>query len=720
MRLASIIIFLLVVPAITSLCSKTQTEDYLTEGTHYISQAKEVDYVIVLDKSGSMEGEKLAKVKQAAKVLIDLMPETDRAAVISFSYDATIEQSLTTNHDELYKSIDAIKAGFSTRYLPPLYLAEQQFATSNRVKALIFLSDGKSDYADSAEDILALTEDLSKEDVCILTISYAIGDEESPLLVAMAETGKRNGCGNTFIASEKGTELEGVFSSIHETFSSTNILSLDIRFTKDTYTAKAQSTINAKSAPGSSSAGCADEPVYTTTILKGNMPVKTLNGSAGSFSLPDGLYAYQSTALLSCGGECVFIGKDEGQFVVGNACQLTYQDLATYITGETQTVQITDTDFIPKTISGKQGTLIVWNNNDIKPRRIKSDYFDKIIQPGSTFTHIIENTGTLFYSDPDQNITGSLVAVQGTGTDLLLVIDESGSMKGAGISETRLAAQELFNLLSPEDRGALLTFSQAAFLVRDFTSDKEMLYASILKLQSEGATNYLSALTLAQTVRRTQYGVIVFMSDGMPTDPEGEQPILDAAAALRKQGWCFITIGFGEEGIAAKNLLNRMAGDDDCSTFFYAASGQLAEVFGTVYQLSNDQRDLIFTNMHVPRITLKNTITLQTDLETKTGKPVPDSSGASCSKEATVLVRTSRGATTLTYNQTYTGSLELKQGIQTVRFIASIAASDEPGRPFIGTKDRVIIVVPPLLLSSTTIIVLLCATLIYLHFSRKR
>lgn len=692
-----LVLVVLLTPFATAfVCTAEQTTAYITGDSPESQSRKAVDYVFVIDRSGSMQGEKLETVKQAAKTLIANLPATDRAAIISFNYDATTNQELTSDHAALDASLDGIEAEFGTKYAPPLLLSQRQFSKATNEKALVFLSDGKGDFSEQPQEILTLTEQLARNGACIMTISYALDGEQSSLLELMAQTGKQYGCGEHFIASEKGNELSAVFEEIRSSVSAQDVIVLDESFSQRSYGFTFKNRKDGSPIPGVSASGCADSPAFTMTIMRGAETVLTTNQTHGTLDLDTGIYEYYASATLTCGGQCSYIGKSEGEFSIGDACTPEYQDLATYVTGDVQTVIITPTGFLPGSISGRQGTLVAWTNQDAVSRRIVSEQFDERVEPGETYTYVIENVGTLVYTDPERNITGSVRSIAGKGTDILLVIDESGSMKGEGIAEARVAAQKFFSLLSPQDRGALVTFSETAQVLQDFTSDKGALLAATTSLRSEGATSYLSALEAVRSLKPVQRPVLVFMSDGAPTDQGGNEPILDATAALRDQGWCLMTVGFGEEGAAARTLLTRMAGTDECTAFLYAASGRLSETFGTIYQLSQSTEDLTFTKLDVPFITVRRTISFSTQLLARTGRSIPGSTAGLCSREASIQARSDESTTILTYEDDhYYGSLAASPGIHRVVFIATVTTPTEPGRAFIGTTARTVIVVPP-------------------------
>ena len=63
---------------------------------------------LVLDKSGSMEGEKIRNLRQAAKNAVDMLDESDYVSIIAFSDQVyTIAPStLAVDKDKLQKQID--------------------------------------------------------------------------------------------------------------------------------------------------------------------------------------------------------------------------------------------------------------------------------------------------------------------------------------------------------------------------------------------------------------------------------------------------------------------------------------------------------------------------------------------------------------------------------------------------------------------------------------
>lgn len=140
------------------------TEDIGCDGTFQVTLAlsaspdvvsNPVDIVLVLDRSGSMEGVPLANMKLGAKAFVEIIAQatggTDtieggsRIAVVSFADLATLDQALTVSVDELDTAIDALDAGGFTNHADAFAQAILAFsATSSNRRVLIMFTDGET------------------------------------------------------------------------------------------------------------------------------------------------------------------------------------------------------------------------------------------------------------------------------------------------------------------------------------------------------------------------------------------------------------------------------------------------------------------------------------------------------------------------------------------------------------------------------------------------
>ena len=108
------------------------------------------DIVLVIDRSLSMEGTRIAKAKDAAKKFIEeLLPSTQtRIAVVSFAGNVTVDQSLTNDAQSLKTTVDKIKLSRGTFTQAGIKQAEALLANSTAdMKNIVLLSDGEPTYS---------------------------------------------------------------------------------------------------------------------------------------------------------------------------------------------------------------------------------------------------------------------------------------------------------------------------------------------------------------------------------------------------------------------------------------------------------------------------------------------------------------------------------------------------------------------------------------------
>ncbi len=109
-------------------------------------------------------------------------------------------------------------------------------------------------------------------------------------------------------------------------------------------------------------------------------------------------------------------------------------------------------------------------------------------------------------------------------TDIIFVLDISGSMSGDKLTKVKEDSTELIeSLLSNKNNSAaLITFDTGSTIVSDFTNDKDYLINEINNLEDTGSTNYYQPLVnvdniLKDYVKSDDKEVIVlFLTDGYP------------------------------------------------------------------------------------------------------------------------------------------------------------------------------------------------------------
>ena len=116
-----------------------------------------VDFILLLDTSGSMYGKPLDEAKKACHVLFDSLIDfsVHRVGFITFDSYAQRRSSLTNDADKLKSIVRKVTAEGGTDLKEALKFAEEDFQTSRNEKVIIIVTDGDPfdkaatlDYAD--------------------------------------------------------------------------------------------------------------------------------------------------------------------------------------------------------------------------------------------------------------------------------------------------------------------------------------------------------------------------------------------------------------------------------------------------------------------------------------------------------------------------------------------------------------------------------------------
>src|SRR5690606_3976582 len=104
---------------------------------------------LVIDRSGSMSGEKMELAKDAAKATAELLGAEDLLSVIAFDDQPTsvVHIQRASNRARIASDIARLRAGGGTKIYPALREAYEQLASAQaKVKHVILLTDGQASY----------------------------------------------------------------------------------------------------------------------------------------------------------------------------------------------------------------------------------------------------------------------------------------------------------------------------------------------------------------------------------------------------------------------------------------------------------------------------------------------------------------------------------------------------------------------------------------------
>ena len=101
--------------------------------------------VMVVDRSGSMQGMKLETTREAIRHLASVLPADAELGVIAFDTEPTVLVPLTTDPQLIASGLDRLEAGGGTNFYSGLVAGGELVATSSAtVRHVIFLSDGEA------------------------------------------------------------------------------------------------------------------------------------------------------------------------------------------------------------------------------------------------------------------------------------------------------------------------------------------------------------------------------------------------------------------------------------------------------------------------------------------------------------------------------------------------------------------------------------------------
>jgi Mg-chelatase subunit ChlD len=135
------------------------------------------------------------------------------------------------------------------------------------------------------------------------------------------------------------------------------------------------------------------------------------------------------------------------------------------------------------------------------------------------------------------------------GIDVLLVVDVSGSMGGAPLEQAKAAARSFVEGLAPQDRVAIMTFSDGVRMVQEFSAEKTGAFLALEALTAEGETALYQATAdsaRASVKSASTRKAIIFLSDGLDNGGGSQISRQDSLSAAQMLGVPAFVIGLGD------------------------------------------------------------------------------------------------------------------------------------------------------------------------------
>lgn len=171
-----------------------------------------VNVAIVLDRSGSMQGEKIVEAKRAAIAALDFLRRDDIVSVITYQSTVDVVVPATKLHDpaSVRSAIESISADGKTALFGGVSKGARElekFLDENRVNTLLLLSDGLANIGPSSPgELRQLGASLARQGISVTTIGLGL-DYNEDLMTGLAMASD----GNHFFV-EDARDLERVFA----------------------------------------------------------------------------------------------------------------------------------------------------------------------------------------------------------------------------------------------------------------------------------------------------------------------------------------------------------------------------------------------------------------------------------------------------------------------------------------------------------------------------
>ena len=144
-----------------------------------------INVAIVVDRSGSMNGERIRAAKKAARVALDRLSSDDIVSLVSYNHDVQVLHRATRlkgSRDDLERAIDRLRASGTTALYAGVDEGGEQvrkYLSDNKVNRVILLSDGLANVGPSRpSDLARLGRRLANDGITVTTIGLGLDYNE--------------------------------------------------------------------------------------------------------------------------------------------------------------------------------------------------------------------------------------------------------------------------------------------------------------------------------------------------------------------------------------------------------------------------------------------------------------------------------------------------------------------------------------------------------------
>ncbi len=193
-------------------------EDFELLNIEDLQDTQEMSVVLVVDRSGSMEGAPMEDTRQAVTNFVKTIDEEIHAGLVAFDDSAQLINGLTENKSGVLRGIASLDAGGGTNIYSGLKLAGQTLESQNGRRVVILLSDGADGNAGMIDEVL---DELVRKEIYVYTIGFGGADTDYLSYIARK-------CGGKFIQADSSSMLGEIYSSIGEYMTNDYVIEFNV------------------------------------------------------------------------------------------------------------------------------------------------------------------------------------------------------------------------------------------------------------------------------------------------------------------------------------------------------------------------------------------------------------------------------------------------------------------------------------------------------------
>ncbi|MDO5415622.1 MAG: VWA domain-containing protein [Lachnospiraceae bacterium] len=182
------------------------TDSAVTDFTLTKKEGGGLSICFVLDRSGSMKGDRMSAAKQAISQFISNVDEGIQLGLVTFENDASVDLALTDSKSSVISRVNEAVAYGGTNIAAGLEAGGQVLKNAPGRKVVILLSDGQDGNADKMDRVL---EDLSIQSIPVYSIGLTGSDTAYMQNIADMTEG-------TFVLADNPTDLYKIYGIIRQ------------------------------------------------------------------------------------------------------------------------------------------------------------------------------------------------------------------------------------------------------------------------------------------------------------------------------------------------------------------------------------------------------------------------------------------------------------------------------------------------------------------------